>query len=313
MDRGIATAENVKMLKAKGFGYVLITRGPRNSDYLEQFENHENDPLFESVERNGYAVHLKKIVREDGMTEVLCVSDKKRAKEESMKRRWIDHAMEDFARLQKSVRLKRPGSVRKIEKVGVRLGRLSERYPGLSRYFKWKIVKDPESPDSALDLLYERLSIFDIEGETIDPLSGTYVIESTHADKSAEEIWTMYMTLTKVEKAFRSMKSDLGTRPIYHQKAIRTEAHLFISVLAFHLLCPIERTLRLKGIKREWQSVREDLDTHHRSTIILQDEKSGGTHHVRVSGMPEALHEVIYRALGIKSKALRRKFFIARL
>lgn len=252
MDRGIATAENIKMLKAKGFGYVLITRGPRNSDYLEQFENYENDPLFESVERNGYAVHLKKIVREDGMTEVLCVSDKKR-------------------------------------------------------------VKDPESPDSALDLLYERLSIFDIEGETIDPLSGTYVIESTHADKSAEEIWTMYMTLTKVEKAFRSMKSDLGTRPIYHQKAIRTEAHLFISVLAFHLLCPIERTLRLKGIKREWQSVREDLDTHHRSTIILQDEKSGGTHHVRVSGMPKALHEVIYRALGIKSKALRRKFFIARL
>ena len=313
MDRGIATAENVKMLKEKGFPYVLITRGPRNSDYLDQFENRGDDPLFESFERDGYAVHLKKILHEDGTAEVLCVSDKKQAKEESMKRRWIDHAMEDFARLQKSVRSKKSGSVRKTEKVAVRIGRLSERYPGLSKQFKWKIVKDPESPDSALDLTYERIPVFDIEGGALDPLSGTYVIESTHGEKSAEEIWRLYMTLTKVEKAFRSMKSDLGTRPIFHQKATRTEAHLFISVMAFHLLCHIERSLRLKGINREWRSVRTDLSTHQRSTIIIQDEKSGETHHVRVSGTPEASHESIYRALGIKSATMRRKFFIARL
>jgi len=221
-----------------------------------------------------------------------------------MKRRWIDHAMEDFARLQKSVRSKKRGSVRKTEKVAVRTGRLSERYPGLSKYFKWEIVKDPESPDLAVDLTYERIPVFDIESGELDPLSGTYVIESTHGDRSAEEIWRLYMTLTKVEKAFRSMKSDLGTRPIYHQKAIRTEAHLFISVIAFHLLCHIERALRSKGINSEWQSVRTDLTTHQRSTIIIQDEKTGGTHHIRVSGAPEASHEVIYRALGIKSKPI---------
>jgi len=313
MDRGIATAENVEMLKAKGFPYVLITRGPRNSDYLDQFENRGDDPSFESFERDGYAVHLKKILHEDGTAEVLCVSDKKLAKEESMKRRWIDHAMEDFARLQKSVRSKKRGSVRKTEKVAVRIGRLSERYPGLSKYFKWEIVKDPKSPDLALDLTYERIPVFDIEGGALDPLSGTYVIESTHGEKSAEDIWRLYMTLTKVEKAFRSMKSDLGTRPIYHQKAIRTEAHLFISVMAFHLLCHIERSLRSKGINREWRGVRTDLSTHQRSTIIIQDDKSGGTYHVRVSGTPEASHESIYRALEIKSTAMRRKFFIARL
>lgn len=313
MDRGIATAENVEMLKKKGFSYVLITRGPRNSYYLDQFKNRNDDPAFESFERDGYAIHLKKILHEDGTAEVLCVSDKKLAKEESMKRRWIDHAMEDFARLQKSVRSKRRGSVGKSEKVALRIGRLSERYPGLAKYFKWKIVKDPESPDSILDVMYERIPVFDIEGDSLDPLSGTYVIESTHGDKSAEEIWRLYMTLTKVEKAFKSMKSDLGTRPIYHQKATRTEAHLFISVMAFHLLCHIERSLRSKGIKREWRSVRTDLNTHQRSTIIVQDEKSGGTYHVRVSGTPESEHERIYRALGIKSKAMRRKFFIGHL
>ena len=162
-------------------------------------------------------------------------------------------------------------------------------------------------------MTYERIPVFDIEGNSIDPLSGTYVIESTHGEKSAEEIWKLYMTLTKVEKAFRSMKSDLGTRPIYHQKATRTEADLFISIMAYHMLCHIEHLLRSKGINREWRSVRTDLSTHQRLTIIVQDEKSGGSYHVRVSGTPESEHERIYRALGIKSKSMRRKFFIGNL
>ena len=55
-------------------------------------------------------------------------------------------------------------------------------------------------------------------------------------DKSAEDIWSLYMTLTRVEEAFRCMKSELGTRPIFHQIARRTQAHLSISVLAISFI-----------------------------------------------------------------------------
>jgi len=44
------------------------------------------------------------------------------------------------------------------------------------------------------------------------------------------------MTLNEVESAFRAIKSDLGTRPIYHQLDSRIESHLFISVLSYSIL-----------------------------------------------------------------------------
>ncbi len=77
----------------------------------------------------------------------------------------------------------------------------------------------------------------------------SFEITSVHKDKSAEEIWHLYMTLTRVEEAFRCMKSDLGTRPVYHQIERRTKGHLFISVLAYHLLINIEYKLRQAGDK----------------------------------------------------------------
>jgi transposase len=56
--------------------------------------------------------------------------------------------------------------------------------------------------------------------------------------------------LTKVEAAFRSLKTDLGVRPVYHQLGERTMGHLFISVLAYHLLICIEQKLIENGDHR---------------------------------------------------------------
>ena len=67
-------------------------------------------------------------------------------------------------------------------------------------------------------------------------LSGCYVIETTHNQLSTSEIWHQYMTLTNIEAAFRDLKTDFGIRLVYHQNAERTKAHLFIGVLAYHLL-----------------------------------------------------------------------------
>ena len=76
---------------------------------------------------------------------------------------------------------------------------------------------------------------------------------------TAPEIWSVYVTLTtNVEDAFRSLKGDLGLRPVYHQLARRTAAHLFISVLAYHLLCAIEPTLRQNHDKHRWSTINVD-------------------------------------------------------
>lgn len=108
-----------------------------------------------------------------------------------------------------------------------------------------------------------------------------------------------------MESAFASLKSDLGMRPVYHQLADRTKGHLFIGVMAYHLFISIEYQLKEKGDHRDWATIKEQLSTHQRSTVILTDE-DGRIHHIRVSGTPEKKHNEIYKNLGVKDP-LKRK------
>ncbi|KJF16043.1 hypothetical protein AXFE_31170 [Acidithrix ferrooxidans] len=135
---------------------------------------------------------------------------------------------------------------------------------------------------------------------------GAYVIDTSHSELDAGEIWNIYTTLTKVEDAFRSLKSDLGLRPVYHQLASRTAAHLFISVLAYHLLSAIELTLRQNNDKRRWSTIKEQLNSHRRATIVLTSDK-GVVYHIRTSGVPEPVHKEIYRLLGVSDPLKRIK------
>jgi len=116
--------------------------------------------------------------------------------------------------------------------------------------------------------------------------------------KSGDKIWNLYMMLTRVEDAFRDLKSYLGLRPNYHQKENRVDGHIFISVLAYHLLHSIEHSLRQKGERSRWVRIRLAVSTHNYSTIQLP--AVGGTViNVRRPGIPEGVHIDIYQKLGI--------------
>jgi hypothetical protein len=130
-------------------------------------------------------------------------------------------------------------------------------------------------------------------------LTGCYVIETTHSDMDAADILKAYHSLSRVEAAFGSLKTDLGLRPVYHHKEERCRAHLFISVLAYHLLNTIEIALKDKGCNRKWSTIRDELSTHMRTTVIMSDSE-GGIHHIRLSSTPETNHQQIYDMLGIK-------------
>jgi len=78
----------------------------------------------------------------------------------------------------------------------------------------------------------------------------------------AEELWRLYMTLLEAESGFRMLKSSLGLRPNFHQKEDRVDGHVFISVLAYHLLCWARRRLEENGDRREWKTIRRILRTH---------------------------------------------------
>jgi len=132
-------------------------------------------------------------------------------------------------------------------------------------------------------------------------LPGCYVIETDQKACSTEEIWNFYMTLNEVESAFRAIKSDLGTRPIYHQLDSRIESHLFISVLSYSILKSVTYSLRELGdYHANWKTIRKKLSSHMRGTTI-QKSKDGKMYHTRVTGIPEKEAKKIYDILEMKT------------
>ena len=280
MDRGIATKENIALLREYHFPFVVIERADRRHQYADEFIRRDQ---FDTIEDSkGQKIHLKKIGNQ-----VLCTSEARKEKEKAMAGRWVAKAEEDLEKLQESIR---KGSFKKPEVICERLDKIKMRYP------KFNEVLSADYNETDQTLTYKQTQCED------DPvqLHGSYVIEFDQVEGDAESIWRTYTTLTRVEAAFRSMKTDLGTRPVYHQGGKRTEAHLFLSILAYHMLINIEHRLKAAGESMRWHTLREHLASHQRSTIIWTN-KEKETWSKRVSGMPEMRHLQIYKKLGIRN------------
>ena len=111
--------------------------------------------------------------------------------------------------------------------------------------------------------------------------------------------------LTDIEDAFRCMKSELGLRPIYHQKETRCDGHIFITLLAYHLLHTIRFKLRQKGVRFCWTTIRRQLSTQVRITTTMK-RKDGKVIRIRKSSKAEAPHQAIYDALNLSYQPGRR-------
>jgi len=93
--------------------------------------------------------------------------------------------------------------------------------------------------------------------------------------------------LTDLEAVFRSLKSELGLRPVYHHKTGRVDAHLFISVLAYHFVHTLRFQLKSQGIHLSWEGIRRQLDGQDRVTVVLRRD-DGKVYHIRKTHTPRA-------------------------
>jgi len=301
MDRGIATKDNIALVKETfGLPYTVIERRAVEKEYIAEFETARDsfekitDPEEKKQGKDTEAIYVKKIDSEQA-SRILVFSEGRKQKETAMDTVKEKRFLEDLNRLNKSVT---KGSIQQKDKVAERVGKIKAKYPSVQRYYTIDIACD--NKEKAIELSVTKNPIRDERAI----LTGCYVIETTNTELSACDIWHQYMLLSHVEAAFRDMKSDLGVRPVYHQKAERTAAHLFIAVLAYHLLVSIEHELRVHGEHREWRTIRTLLSTHNRSTVVMTG-KDETIYHIRVSGTPEAEQSAIYKMLSIKDPLKR--------
>jgi transposase len=148
-----------------------------------------------------------------------------------------------------------------------------------------------------------RYSLDEAKRARAEKLDGSYLLKTDRKDLSADEAWRIYTLLTRAEAAFRTLKSPLGERPIFHHKEGRVEAHIFLCVLAYHLLISIEKTLLDAGVHTSWATVRETLKTHQVNTVVLPTD-GGLVLRIRRDSTPEPAHRELYQQLGISSEIM---------
>jgi transposase len=296
IDRGMAYEENIAALEARNLNYVVASRQSERDRWLADFEDTDGfapvlrEPSPRNPGQKKTAIHVKTRV-DDKHTYVLCRSEQRVAKDLAIRSKHEARLRSDIDKLSKRIAAKKMVDPKKINQT---IGRLKERYPRVARYYK--LTYDAQSATL--------VSEFDADRHAkAEQLDGCYLLKTCRKDLSADEIWRIYVLLTRAEKAFRDMKSPLAERPIFHQREHRVEAHIFLCVLAYHLLVCIEKTLLDQNIHTSWATVRDALKTHQICTIVLPTD-NGSELRVRKASTPEPEVQDLYKRLHISSRVV---------
>ena len=284
MDRGIATEDRVQWLRDNGYRYLVVSR-----ERIRQFDP-DAAQRIDTAQRQG--VHLHKVVSEDGHeARLYCFSEERAAKERGIVERFARRFETALTAL--SDGLSRPRTRKRVDQVWERIGRLKAKNQRVAQHYDIELDTDP-SAERATAVRFSRRPV---EGSMMTH-PGVYCLRSNQTDWDEETLWRTYVTLTDLEAVFRSLKSELGLRPIFHHKPIRAEGHLFISVIAYQLVQLIRRRLRQAGEHASWNTIRRILEGQQRITATFR-RADGRTLHVRKATRAEPPQQAIYDALGI--------------
>jgi transposase len=307
IDAGIATEGNIQLLKGKQFHYICVGRSlldfsPEDTEELVLIHHDEHKALKVEVKRyeKNHEVHL------------LCRSTGRQEKDQAIRTRQERLFTERLQYLREGLNQK--GRTKRYAKIVEMIGRLRERYPRASKLFEVEVIHDSELSKNkfatAKDIVWKKHNS-SVEQSKLD---GCYVLRTDREDLTDKGIWETYVMLTRIETAFRALKSSLGLRPNFHQKEDRADAHMVISVPAYHLLNAIEHRLRQYGDHRSWGTLRKTLSTHQRLTIEYQEKTQTGSqrHHVRLCSQAEVEHKIIYPRLGLHPVPLPRKRYVGK-
>ena len=284
MDRGVATEDSVAWLRAEGYRYVVVSR--------ERRRRFDADAAVPIETRSKQTVRLHKEVSEDsGETRLYCYSEERAKKERGIVERFAKRFEKELALLDEG--LSRPRTRKRLEHVWRRIGRLSENSRGVAQHYDIRVAADAAG-EKAVAVTWTRRAV---EG-SMATHPGVYCLRSSEADWDEETLWRTYVTLTDLEAVFRSLKSELGLRPIYHHKPLRAEGHLFITVVAYQLVQIVRKRLRERGEHASWTTLRRVLAGQQRVTATFR-RADGRALHVRKATRAEPRQLAIYAALGV--------------
>ena len=258
MDRGMVSESNIAFLREREARYIVGTPKTQLRAFEAQLAEKEN---WTDVQ-NG--VEAKLVEHPDGDGEerfVLCRSNARAAKERAMLARQMDRLSEELVKVDRSLRRRHGQDEGKVER---RIGRWLGKYPAAAKWIEAELIHDEQERACGLRL-YCPLP------EQGHPLlaKGAYLLRTNCTETDPAKIWRWYIQLTQAEAAFRSAKSDIGLRPVYHQKTERVEAHLLICFLSLALWRSLEMWMAGKGLGTRAAKLVDAIGTVRSMDVVV--------------------------------------------
>ena len=290
VDRGIASEANLAWLRQRGATYLVGT--PKS-----QLKAHQAALLDQSGWQEARpGLEVKLVATPEGTERfILCRSPDRAAKERAM----LDRQLE---RLNSQLNAIHAGLARApeadLEKTGRRIGRWLGKYPAAAGVLVVTLNKDARGRACGLAIT-ERTGKL----EWARLAHGAYLLRTNHPGGDPAQLWRWYIQLTQAEAAFRTGKSDLSLRPVFHQKTHRVEAHILVSFLSLALWRVLEQWMHAKGLGDCARQLLLELDELRSMDVVLPVRTAGESSaqvRLRLVARPEPALAQLLARLGLE-------------
>jgi hypothetical protein len=223
----------------------------------------------------------------------LAKSGERAAKEQAIHARFIARIEEGLAAI---VAAAAEGRLKEAEQAGRRIGRLLGKNSRAAGCFDVQVVAlDPPQGKARLAIQWTKKSPWQ---EWTRLSEGCYLLRSNLVGREPAELWRMYMQLTDAEAAFRTYKSDLMLRPIWHQQERRVQGHILVCFLAYVLWKTLEQWMQGCGLGSAPRTLLDEL-RRLKSTDVILPTQGGREIQLRCISQPEEELTVLLYRLGI--------------
>jgi len=299
VDAGIATEENLALIESKGYDYVCVSRTGHGG--FQEIEGASPQTVMTKDKCELTVQRVKSDKHKDCFMRVK--SPGKALKERSMKDSFESRFEQGLEKLK--ARLPKKHTRKKLTVINQSIGRLKQRYPSVAKYYDIDVKGNEKG--IAIELNYQK----NTERHALSKqLSGVYFIRTNLPVEEEQTLWDIYNTIREIESSFRTLKTDLELRPVYHKSDEGTLAHLHLALLAYRIVNTIRYQLKGKGVKHNWKELVRRTMTQKVIRAYGQNQLDE-TVCVRRCSDPDAEASILYAALNYKFYPfVRRKFVV---
>ncbi len=278
-DRGVVSEENLAAIRKRGGEYLVgMTRSK-----LKQFEAELWKDDFEKIRPDVEVKQIQILGGEE--TYILCRTSGRKEKEKAIRSRFVAKIEKALAGLEKRIA---EGKLKDRFKMERNLGRIQAAHPQVADLYEM-VIRD--SKEGARLVWRQKPD----QQQWLEAREGAYLLRTNLTAGTAADLWKKYMQLTEVEAAFRTLKSELAIRPLFHQLEKRVKAHVLVAFLGYALLVTLKHLLKHASSEYSPTKVLKRLSELYSVDIVLPTIEGREIWLRRISKLDEEQQKILHQ------------------